>query len=138
MELWAIARYDLQLSLEEFEDLTPAAFQALCRRRNIRFKHERFAHALTASAVYNVNRASADSPMVTPFDFVCEKDPSAEQTKEIRQLIKQVIGSLPPGTPRDKYLEIRTRTIASLETQGRKDATQLFDECWPSLTPKET
>lgn len=28
--MWAIARYDLGLSFEEFEELTPGMFQALC------------------------------------------------------------------------------------------------------------
>jgi hypothetical protein len=127
----------LQLSLEEFEDLTPPAFQALCRRRNIRFKHERFAHAIVASAVYNVNRAASDAPLIQPIDFVRDVDPEVEHTKEIKQTIKQVVGSAPQGTTFEKYQEIRSRTISSLEAQGRKDATQLFDECWPSLKPQK-
>jgi hypothetical protein len=138
LDLWAIARYDLSLSLGEFEELTPASFQALCKRRNIRFKYERFTAAIVASAIYNVNRPSADAPLVQPFDFIREADPELEQTNNIKQMIKQAVGNLPEGTSTEQYQEVRVRTIASLESQGRKDATQLFDECWPSLKPKET
>jgi hypothetical protein len=131
--LWAIARYDLSLSWQEFEDLTPAMFQALCIRRNIRIKYDRFANAQTAAAVYNVNRGSEDAPIVTAFDFVRDVNPEREQEKRIKHLIRTVIGQLPTGTPREKMLDIRTRTIASLLRQGREDAEELFDSCWPSL-----
>jgi hypothetical protein len=110
-------------------------FQALCRRRNVRLKHERFANALTASAVYNVNRGS-DSPALSPFDFVREPDPQAEQTRAIKQQIRQAIGAMPCDTPKVKLLEIRERVINSLKSQGRHDAEQIWAECWPSLTPE--
>ena len=45
-------------------------FSALCKRRNVKIKYERFANAQTAAAVYNVNRGKADDPIVQPFDFV--------------------------------------------------------------------
>jgi hypothetical protein len=137
VDLWSIARYDLGLSLEEFEDIDPGMFYALCKRKSIRFKYERLAHAITASAVYNANRQSSDSPIISPMDFIREVDPVEEQTKEIKKLIKEVVGSLPAGSPAEKYQEIRSRTIASLESQGRTDAETLFNECWPSLAPKE-
>lgn len=133
MDLWAIARYDLGLSLAEFEDLTPAMFQALCKRRNLRFKMDRYANGLTAAAIYNVNRGSSDTPIIEPMDFVREPDPFREQTNAIRKTIKQVVGQLPVGTKPEQIAEIRTRVISSLLRQGRKDAEQLFDECWPSL-----
>jgi hypothetical protein len=115
--------------------MTPAQFNALCKRKNIRFKYERLAHAITASAIYNVNRANSDSPLISPIDFVREVDPQEEQTKQIKQLISQAIGQAPQGTTAEKFQEIRTRCIASLESQGRKDAESLFNEVWPSLKP---
>jgi hypothetical protein len=133
VDLWAIARYDLGLAIEEFEDLTPLTFQALCKRRNLKFKMDRYANALTAAAIYNVNRASTDAPLIEPMDFVREPDPYRENTLEIKRLIKQVICQLPACTTTEKLQKIRTRTIASLSSQGRTDAEQLFDECWPSL-----
>jgi hypothetical protein len=123
----------LSLSWEEFEELTPAMFQALCIRRNVRIRYERFANALTAASIYNVHRGSEDTPIVSAFDFVRDADPEREQTQEIKRLIKQVVGSIPPGSPRSKYLEVRERTIASLKSQGRADAEKLWNDCWPSL-----
>jgi hypothetical protein len=108
-------------------------FQALCIRRNVGIRYERFANALTASAVYNVNRTSDESPVVSAFDFVREADPEREQTQQIKRLIKNVVGNIPAGTTREKLLEVRERTIASLKSQGRADAESIFDECWPSL-----
>lgn len=108
-------------------------FQALCIRRNVHIRYDRFANALTAASVYNVNRTSADSPIVSAFDFVKEPDPEREQTQQIRRLIKNVVGSMPVGTTREKYLEVKARTIASLLSQGRMDAEELFDSCWSSL-----
>jgi hypothetical protein len=123
----------LGLTLEEFEDLTPAGFRALCKRRNIRFKMDRYAAAISASAIYNVNRANTDTPLIEPMDFVREPDPYRENTLEIKRLIKQVIGQLPAGTAAEKLQVVRTRTIASLLSQGRQDAEALFNECWPNL-----
>jgi hypothetical protein len=136
LDLWSIARYDLDLGWEEFSDLTPAMFQALCIRRNVRIRYERFANALTAASVYNVHRATDDSPIISAFDFVREPDPDREQTQQIKRLIKNVVGSMPAGSAREKYLEVRERTIASLVTQGRTDAEAIFDQCWPSLKGK--
>ena len=133
MDLWAVATYDLRLSLEQFEEITPTQFNALCKRRNARLRHDRFASAITASAVYNVNRSSADAPLVEPIDFICPKPEADEQTQQIKKLFKEVIAALPQSTPAAKYKEIRDRSIADLEAQGRMDARELFNECWPTL-----
>ena len=111
-------------------------FKALCARRNIRFKHERFLAGMTAAAVYNVNRASAESPVFTAFDFVRSAEDSERkaETDGIKSMIKSVIGQLPNDVTRERLLDIRSRTIKSLMTQGRKDAEVLFDSCWPSLS----
>ena len=123
----------MRLSLEEFEELTPTGFRALCLRRNIRFKMDRYAASIPAAALYNVNRASADTPLIEPIDFVREPDPYREQTLEIKRTIKQVISQLPPDTDPALLQKIRTGTIESLKNQGREDAEALFNECWPSL-----
>ena len=114
-------------------------FSALCARRNIRFKHERYANAQTAAAVYNCNRASADSPMLTAFDFVRDEKEAAirSERQNVKNIIKQVIGQMPSNTPKEKLQEVRSKCIASLTAQGRTDAEQLFNECWPSLKPTE-
>jgi hypothetical protein len=134
--LWAIATYDLHLTLEEFEDLTPSGFRALRMRQKQEFTNARYLAAITAAAVYNVNRSSADSPIIDPIDFIREVDPLEANTNDIKKAIKQAIGSIPPGTTREKVMEIRSNTIASLTEQGRDDAEELFDSQWPSLAPK--
>jgi hypothetical protein len=136
--LWSVARYDLGLSWDEFEDLTPAMFMALCVRRNVRFKHDRFAAGMVASATYNCHRTEKDSPVFTAWDFVRneEEDEAHAQTRKIKEMIRKAIGVLPSNTPRIKLLQIRQQCINSLLRQGRKDAEVLFDECWPMLKPK--
>jgi hypothetical protein len=137
--LWAWAHYDFHLNWQEFEELTPGMFLALCKRRNIAIKYDRFASALTASAVYNVNRHSTEDPVVQPFDFIRDEQQAAEQAElmKIRKFIQGAIGRVPFDTPREKLLEIRAKAIEQLKQQGRDDAEDLFNDVWPSLTPKE-
>ena len=123
--------------MEEFWDLTPSMFQALCKRRNIRIKYDRYANALTASAVYNANRASEESPVVYPFDFIRDEAAAKrlEKIREGKRYIRKVIGGLPMTTPRSKFLEIRRKAIADLTASNFHDAEALFDEVWPHLKP---
>jgi hypothetical protein len=139
MDLWAIARYDLGLSWEEFEELTPGMLQALCKRRNIRIRYERYANAETAAAVYNVNRTSEETPVLTAFDFVRSKESADElnRVREIRKLIQRTFGCLPAGLGRPKILAMRADLIERLKAQGQTDAEEIFNDCWPSLKPKE-
>ena len=110
-------------------------FKALCTRRNIRFKYDRYLHAGTQAAIYNVNRASSDSPVLSAWDFIREPDPEREQTQAIKATIRQTVGQMPSNVTRDKLLEVRARVIASLTAQGRTDAEELWCECWPTITP---
>jgi hypothetical protein len=134
-----MARFDLGLTMDEFWELTPGMFQALCKRRNIAIKYDRYANALTASAVYNANRSSEESPVVYPFDFIRDEE-SAKRLEKIREgkrYIRKVIGGLPMTTPRSKFLEIRRKAIADLTTSKFEDAEALFDSVWPHLKPTE-
>lgn len=134
-----MARYDLSLSWEELQDLTPSMFGALCNRRNIRLKHERFANAQTAAAVYNVNRVSNQTPLMTAYDFVRDEAASKARAEmlAIKAGIKQAVGCAKWDTPREKFLAMRLRIIKQLEAQGRIDAKELWAECWPDLVPTE-
>jgi hypothetical protein len=134
-----MARFDLRLTMDEFWELTPGMFQALCKRRNIRIKYDRYANALTASAVYNASRQSEESPVVYPFDFIRD-EASAKRLEKIREgkrYIKKVIGGLPMTTTRPKFLEIRRKAIADLTASKFENAEALFDEVWPHLRPTE-
>jgi hypothetical protein len=129
-----MARYDFLLSDEEFGDLTPGEFNALCKRRNIRIRYERYANALTAAAVYNCNRSDADSPVVTAFDFVRD-DHDVEKREKLlkaKRFMKQSL-ALPLGTPREKFLEIRLKVIDDLKASGYANAEQIVNESFPSL-----
>jgi hypothetical protein len=134
-----MARHDFGLSDEEFGELTPGEFRALCKRRNVRIRYERYAHALTASAVYNVNRHSADDPIISAFDFVRDEEASEkrEHLLKAKRFVKKVIGGMPIMTPMEKLLEKRLAVIADLKASGYKDGEAIFDECFPHLKPKE-
>jgi hypothetical protein len=129
----------LNLSLEEFEELTPGQFQALCKRRNIRIKYERFANAQTAAAVYNSRRQKVEDPMIEAMDFVRNEKQAGEREslRKARTYAQRTIGSLPMGTPMEKVLEVRRKAIADLKASGRKDAEEIMNEMWPTLKPKE-
>jgi hypothetical protein len=133
-----LAKYDLALGWEEFEECTPGMIQALCKRRNIRIKYERYAHGITASLIYNTNRGK-DDPAVVPYDFI--RDDNSRRKKEellkAKAFIKKTIGGLPFMTPMEKLQEVRLKVIADVRASGRDDAEELVNECWPSLTPKE-
>jgi hypothetical protein len=127
------------LTDEEFADLTPGQFQELAKRRNVRIRHERYASALAAAAVYNVNRASNDAPVITAFDFIRDEKQAAklEKLQQAKNYIRQAIGQMPMTTPRAKYLEIRGKAITDLTASGHNDAEALFDSVWPHLKPTQ-
>jgi hypothetical protein len=134
-----MARYDFCLSDEEFGELTPGEFQALCKRRNVRVKYERFANAQTAAAVYNVNRHSVDDPVVTAFDFVrtTEESEKKERLMTAKRFVRDALGGFPMSTTREKFLEVRGKVISDLKTSGYEDAEQIVDGQFPSLKSKE-
>ena len=112
-------------------------FNALCKRKRIRYKYERLAHALTASAVYNCNRASKDSPIIQPFDFVRETDVATEETMAIKAIIRKAIAEAAVDTPRATLLKIREKVIKSVNQRGRTDGEKLFNDVWPTLKPTD-
>lgn len=134
-----MAKYDLRLTWEEFEELTPGMLRALCKRRNIRIKYERFAHAMTASAIYNSNRTSDDQPLVQAMDFVRDEEQAAkrEQSLSFKRFINDSIKNVPMNAPRSKFLEVRRSVIEKLAANGCANAEAMFDAKWPSLKPQE-
>jgi hypothetical protein len=125
------------LTDEEFADLTQGQFQELAKRRNIGIRYDRYANALTASAVYNVNRSSEESPILTAFDFIRDEQQAAklEKLREAKRFVKTAIGQMPMTTPRAKFLEIRCKAITDLTASGYSNAENIFDSVWPSLKP---
>jgi hypothetical protein len=129
----------LGLSDEEFWDLTPGQYKELAKRRNVAIKYDRYANALTASAVYNTNCTTEDSPVIAAFDFIRDGAESAkrEKLREAKRYIQQVIGGLPMTTPRSKFLDVRRKAIADLAASGHNNAEAIFDSVWPHLKPTE-
>jgi hypothetical protein len=112
--------------------------QALCKQRNIRIKYERYAHAMTTSAVYNVNR-NPDSPLIRPFDFVMTEEQADKRDTKLNalRLITEQIAAIPAKQPRSMFMQVRRRVIDTLLANNIENAEQMFDEKWPSLKPKE-
>ena len=134
-----MAKFDLGLTMDEFWELTPSMFAALCKRRNIRIKYERYANALTASAVYNANRHSEESPVVMPFDYIRDEESARklERMREGKRFIRKTIGGLPMTTTRARFLEVRLKVIADLTSSKYENAEEMFNEIWPHLKPNE-
>ena len=109
------------------------------KRRNISIRYDRYANALTAAAVYNVNRGGTDDPVVTAFDFVRPEADAIrlEKIREGHRYLKTVIGNLPMTTPRSKFLDVRRKAIADLTASGYDDPEAMFDTVWPHLKPTE-
>jgi hypothetical protein len=136
--LWAFARYDLGLSFEEFEELTPGMFKALAKRRNIRIKYERFANAQTAAAVYNTLRTKDEDQVVEAMDFVRDEKQAAakERLRDAKRFCSKVM-QVPISTPRARLLEIRAKAIGDLKKDGFEDAEEIMNKTWPHLKPKD-
>jgi hypothetical protein len=111
----------------------------LAKRRNVAIRYDRYSNALTAAAVYNVNRGSVEDATVTAFDFVRPEDEALklEKVREGHRHIKKVIGGLPMMTPRPRLLEVRRKAIEDLKTSGYADPEAMFNSVWPHLKPTE-
>jgi hypothetical protein len=137
-----MARYEFGMSLEEFGECTPRMFKALCHRRIIRIKYERYAHAQTASMVYNTSdRRADDAPLVHPMDWVRdgEQVKQHEERKKIREFIYKVMVGVPPGTTIGKLRQVKKKALADIvnaKLMTWNEAERLFDSVWPTLKEK--
>jgi hypothetical protein len=86
--LWAIGRYDLGLSEEDFWELTFCKFHALCKRKQIDDKLLDFRSGVIACTIANVHR-KAGSKAYTPEDFMPSLK-TAKKPKSAEQLRKQL------------------------------------------------
>lgn len=135
MDFWSIANYDLGLKTwEEFCELTPGMFHALCKRRNIRLKYERLSGAQAAAAVYNGHRNSESDPVVSAYDFIRDEASTRrrERLQQARQYVRKCL-TVPASTSPEKRLEIRNKVIADLVTAGYPDAEAIVNNCFAKL-----
>jgi hypothetical protein len=117
--------------------MTPTYFRYLRLRQRQAFAYEKYLAYIPASAIYNVNRGSVDAPYLDPIDFIRERHPKEEQIKEIKVMIKDIIGKVKSDSTPEKYQQVRRELIDKLIENGVKDAEAIFDECWPSLKPNK-
>jgi hypothetical protein len=88
-ELWAIGRYDLQLSEEDFWRLTLKEFNMLCHRHRERRRAELFNSALICSVIANVHRGKGKP--YKPDDFMPkEKTNKKMTTEEMVEMLKAI------------------------------------------------
>lgn len=68
-QMWAVARYSLHLSTEEFYALTPRQFHLLVEAHHKRLAHQEMIQAYTTAAVINYSLAAPEQG-VKPTDFM--------------------------------------------------------------------
>ena len=73
-DLWAIGRYDLGLTDDEFGVLTPGLLEALLDRKQAESKQDYFRTGLISAAVINTSMAAPKRP-VSALDFVPGEKP---------------------------------------------------------------
>lgn len=81
--LWAVGRYDLRLSEDEFWSLTPAMLDALMVRLEAERDHAEYCAGLVASQVYNVNLGEDGQP-VDATAYMSEKWQKAGEERRAR------------------------------------------------------
>ena len=70
MALWAIGRFDLHLSEDEYNKLTLTQFNALMERFQVQQEWQNYRAALICSVLANIYRDSKKGKAFTPQDFM--------------------------------------------------------------------
>ena len=117
--------------------MTLAQLEALEERREFKIRHQRFNAGLIASAIFNANRVSTDSPALSAFDFIAgfQLDPEEEERDKLRRSIKHSIAltmiDLSRNKTPDEVKELKAKVLANLRKSGVEDAEELFNEVFP-------
>ncbi|MDD4986684.1 MAG: hypothetical protein PHQ43_13065 [Dehalococcoidales bacterium] len=86
LEVWSIARYDLQLSEAEFWDMSVDEFDALLKRHNLRLEREDARAALICSVMANIFRGKGKPYRVK--DFMPGKAKRKQTPAEMVEILK--------------------------------------------------
>jgi len=78
-KLWAVGRYDLRLSEEEFWHMVPRQYSALLKRHHQEFIRHEFGPAIICSAIFSTHGVRADYEKFMPS---LKKPPKKEATWE--------------------------------------------------------
>jgi hypothetical protein len=92
------------LSDAEFWGMTPRAFYALVERHRLARRHELYCAAVTASAVYNVNRREG-APPIRPEAMIGEESkaqPERQSSEDMLMIVRHVLNPMFNGTEGEK------------------------------------
>jgi len=100
--MWAVARYDLNLTDDQFLDITPAQFFALVERRNLEKQEADYRAGVIASNIVRVFCDKNESKRYTPGYFFpslkTEKERRAESVAQSPEGIKaHLMAFYPPA-----------------------------------------
>lgn len=76
--MWSVGIYDLKLTDEQFWNLTPAKFYALCERKKQDMYRLDYRSGIIVSTIGNVNR-SPNTPIFTPQQFMLSEALNKEE-----------------------------------------------------------
>jgi len=91
--MWAIARYDLGLTSDEFYALTPRQFDALLKRKEHADTMQEFLFGQLASVTANFSMSRPKNP-TTPQDFMPSQWKSAKPKRRTRRTIARKLNSI--------------------------------------------
>lgn len=84
--MWAVAIYDLNLTEDQFLDMTPAQFFALSERRNIEKQEADYRAGVIASNIVRVFCDKNESKRYTPaFFFPSLQTEKEKETQSVKQ-----------------------------------------------------
>ena len=87
--MWAFARFDLNLSDEEFENYTLDKLNALSQRYKEKIQQEEYFHALICSVIANVNRGKGKS--FKPSDFMRKEEKKQQSLENMINVLQKFV-----------------------------------------------
>ena len=89
LDVWAIARYDLNLTDEQWLDMTPRMFRALQEARIKQFQREEMLVGIVAATIENFSMAAPKKP-ASPADFMMNKLPPPPELPIGEQIMREM------------------------------------------------
>lgn len=109
-------------------------FLALMNRREVRFKRECYAHAMTASTIINMNRTSVSDRVWSPFDFITKgEEKEDEVVTRFKDFVRLSFYRLPLDASLETCKTLRAGLIGKFKDRGREDAEEIVDSVYPHL-----
>lgn len=87
--MWAIGKYDLHLTEEEFWGLTARKYRALTERLQVLHDWENYRSALICAVMANIHRDPKAGKTYSPQDFMPDK-PKQKQKQTPEQMLNMI------------------------------------------------